>query len=255
MGDLDHERTLRLARADDIQAFDALMKASVRDIFPAFYDERQTVSAVTHVAVPDEMLIEDGTYFVIEERGAGLVACGGWSRRDKLYAGSHAGRHDARLLDPQTEPARVRAMFVRSDHARRGLGTRILEACEAAARVEGFTTLALMATLPGVQLYQRFRVPSDGRVPRPASAGWRAPERPSHGEAGRLRVVTSGATVGPVFGIGALVACRSCRRCRPHSAVAVVWPPFGRAGLWATLRRQSCTSEFIRRLAAGSPCV
>jgi GNAT superfamily N-acetyltransferase len=47
-------------------------------------------------------------------------------------------------------------MFVRADWTRRGLGTRILEACEAAARAEGFLMLALMATLPGVPLYERF---------------------------------------------------------------------------------------------------
>ena len=32
----------------------------------------------------------------------------------------------------------------------------ILEACEAAALAEGFTTLALMATLPGVLLHEKF---------------------------------------------------------------------------------------------------
>jgi GNAT superfamily N-acetyltransferase len=47
-------------------------------------------------------------------------------------------------------------MFVRGDWTRRGLGTRILEACEAAARHEGFRNLSLMATLPGYQLYQRY---------------------------------------------------------------------------------------------------
>jgi GNAT superfamily N-acetyltransferase len=125
------------------------MKASIRDIFPHFYDERQTASSVTYVAVPDVMLIDDGTYFVIEEQGMGLVACGGWSRRDKLYTGSGEGDDDARRLDPATEPARVRAMFVRGDRARRGLGTRILEACETAARNDGFRTLALLATLTG----------------------------------------------------------------------------------------------------------
>jgi GNAT superfamily N-acetyltransferase len=46
-------------------------------------------------------------------------------------------------------------MFVRSDWTRRGLGTLILEACEAAARAEGFRRLSLMATLPGVPLYER----------------------------------------------------------------------------------------------------
>lgn len=47
-------------------------------------------------------------------------------------------------------------MFVRGDWTRRGLGTRILQACEAAARAEGYRTLALMATLPGEPLYARY---------------------------------------------------------------------------------------------------
>jgi GNAT superfamily N-acetyltransferase len=45
---------------------------------------------------------------------------------------------------------------VHADWTRRGLGTRILEACEPAARQEGFTRLALVATLPGVALYKRY---------------------------------------------------------------------------------------------------
>ena len=146
---------LRLARREDADAIDALMKASIADLFPAFYDERQTASSIVHVGSVDRMLIDDGTYFVIDE-DRDLVACGGWSRRDKLYTGSGEGATDARRLDPATEPARVRAMFVRGDRTRRGLGTRILEACEAAARAEGFRDLALLATLPGVPLYQRF---------------------------------------------------------------------------------------------------
>ena len=35
----------------------------------------------------------------------------------------------------------------------RGLGRRILEECEAAARREGFSRLSLVATLPGLPLY------------------------------------------------------------------------------------------------------
>jgi GNAT superfamily N-acetyltransferase len=101
------------------------------------------------------MLVDDGTYFVLESDDE-IVACGGWSRRDRLFSGSASQEGRARLLDPATEPARVRAMFVRSDWTRRGLGTRILEACEAAARAEGFRMLSLMATLPGLLLYERF---------------------------------------------------------------------------------------------------
>jgi len=140
---------------DDQSAIDALMKASTEALFPAFYDERQTASSVRYIAHVDPMLIEDRTYFVIEADGE-IVACGGWSSRDKLFSGSTDQEGRSRFLDPATEPARIRAMFVRSDWARRGLGTRILEACEAAARAAGFRNLALMATLAGFPLYQRY---------------------------------------------------------------------------------------------------
>ncbi len=146
---------LRLAGLDEADRIDALMKASTADLFPHFYDAEQTAASVRFIASVDRTLIEDGTYFVIEA-GGDLVACGGWSRRDKLYTGSGEGAGDARLLDPATEAARVRAMFVRSDWTRRGLGTQILEACETAARADGFGTLALVATLPGLPLYEHY---------------------------------------------------------------------------------------------------
>src|SRR5436190_37078 len=100
------------------------------------------------------MLIDDGTYVVIVAVDE-LVACGGWSRPDKLFSGSPQMDGRARPLTPATEAARVRAMFVRPDWTRRGLGTRILEGCPARAKAEGIRTLSLMATLPGVLLYQR----------------------------------------------------------------------------------------------------
>jgi GNAT superfamily N-acetyltransferase len=149
------EPILRPAAPEDAPRIDALMKASIEAIFPSFYDEEQTASSSTYIGAVDPMLIEDATYFVLEADDV-IVACGGWSRRDKLFTGSSDQEGRARLLDPASEPARVRAMFVRGDWTRRGLGTRILEACEAAARREGFRTLALMATLPGIPLYDRF---------------------------------------------------------------------------------------------------
>ena len=152
---MGNQPILRLARPSEAEAIDALMKASTADLFLAYYDEAQTAASVRYIASVDRTLIADGTYFVLEA-DAELVACGGWSRRDKLYTGSGDAAGDARLLDPATEPARVRAMFVRPDWTRRGLGTRILDACEAAARAEGFRMMALVATLPGVPLYERF---------------------------------------------------------------------------------------------------
>ena len=145
----------RIAVAADEPQIAELMRSSVIALFPSYYDDRQTRSAAVHIAHVDQSLIDDGTYFVHDWHGE-IVACGGWSKRDRLYTGSGDGAADARLLDPATEPARVRAMFVRSDWTRRGLGRAILESCERAARDAGFHTLALMATLPGVPLYRSF---------------------------------------------------------------------------------------------------
>lgn len=131
------------------------MRASTLAHFPRYYDARQTASAAVHIARIDLQLIQDGTYFV-HEHGDEIVACGGWSRRDKLYNGPGPADGDTRLLDPRTEPARVRAMFVRDDWSRRGLGRAILASCERAAGAEGFTALVLGATLPGIPLYRAF---------------------------------------------------------------------------------------------------
>ena len=149
------EPILRVARIGDATAVDALMKRSAAAIFPLFYSQRQAESALQYVAQVDPMLLSDGTFFVLETGGE-VVGCGGWSRRDRLYAGSGESIGDGRLLDPAAEPAKVRAMFVRDDWTRHGLGRRILQECEAAARREGFRRLALMATLPGVPLYVAF---------------------------------------------------------------------------------------------------
>jgi GNAT superfamily N-acetyltransferase len=144
---------LRVALPSDAPEIDAVMKASTAGIFPAFYNERQTASALRFVADVDPMLLADGTYFVLETEGD-MVACGGWSRRARAYTGSGDSEDGARLLDPTTEAAHVRAMFVRPDWTRRGLGRRIMAASEDAARREGFRELQLVATLPGIPLYE-----------------------------------------------------------------------------------------------------
>jgi GNAT superfamily N-acetyltransferase len=153
---------MRVARLEDAPRIADLMRASVLELFPRFYDDRQTASAAVHIAHIDLQLIEDGTYYV-EEADGEIVACGGWSRRNKLFSGRGDSDDDARLLDPATEPARVRAMFVRSDWTRRGLGRAILERCERDAAAEGFRSLVLGATLPGELLYRAFGFAEDER--------------------------------------------------------------------------------------------
>ena len=141
---------IRTAIAADIERITDVMRESLRALGANYYDERQVESAVRFIAVADPQLIDDGTYFVVED-DSHIIACGGWSHRAKLFTGT--GSNDSRALDPQREPARVRAMFVLPTHARRGAGRMILDASEEAARAMHFRKVELMATLPGEPLY------------------------------------------------------------------------------------------------------
>jgi GNAT superfamily N-acetyltransferase len=154
---------LRIATDVDIEAITEVMRSSVLDLFRGFYSDRQIASASVHIAHVDPALVADGTYFVHESDGE-IVACGGWSRRGRLYTGSRDQADDGRLLDPAVEAAHIRAMFVRPDWTRRGLGRAILEAGRDAARAEGFQRLDLMATLAGVPLYRSFAFEERERV-------------------------------------------------------------------------------------------
>jgi GNAT superfamily N-acetyltransferase len=140
---------IRQATPADLPEIARVMRASMEALGRNDYDETQLASALRYIAVPDRQLVDDGTYFVAEEDGR-VVACGGWSARKKLFSGP--GSQDA--AEGWSDVARVRAMFVDPAFARRGLGRRILEASEKDARNAGFTKFELMATLPGVPLYE-----------------------------------------------------------------------------------------------------
>jgi GNAT superfamily N-acetyltransferase len=144
--------TLRKAVMDDIAAIERVMRESLTGLGPRTYNERQIASSLEHVAHIDRHLIADGTYFVAIDHGV-IVGCGGWSRRGKLYAGSAAQGDEDRFLDPATEPARVRAMFVLPSHARQGIGRAILDRCEEEARAAAFKSVELMAMLSGKEMY------------------------------------------------------------------------------------------------------
>jgi GNAT superfamily N-acetyltransferase len=143
---------LRCATEADVPALKELIPLSARELSRGFYSDEETESAIRYVFGPDSRLIADGTYFVVEQDGR-MAACGGWSRRRTLYGGDQMKAGEEPLLDPATEPAKVRAFFVHPDFARRGIGTLLLDACVGAARAAGFRRLELAATLPGVPLY------------------------------------------------------------------------------------------------------
>jgi GNAT superfamily N-acetyltransferase len=155
---------LRLATEEDVPALHALIEASVRGLQAGDYTQAQIEGALGTVLGLDTQLIRDGTYFVAEavevgpdpkaEASRPLAGCGGWSKRKTLFGADRGPGREPELLDPATDAAKVRAIFVHPDYARLGLGSLILATVESAAREAGFARYEMGSTLTGVPLYR-----------------------------------------------------------------------------------------------------
>ncbi len=145
---------LRLATAADQPLLQDLIARSIRELGADDYTPAQIEAALLGAFGIDTQLIRDQTYFVIETDAGEIVGCGGWSRRKTLFGSDTRDVRDDSWLDPAKDAARIRAFFIDSRHARRGLGRMLLDRCEAEATRAGFTEFALMATLPGKRLYE-----------------------------------------------------------------------------------------------------
>lgn len=143
---------IRLATIDDEPAMREIMNRAIAELLRPYLSS-EAVEASFEIMGLDSQLIADGTYFAVTDEGA-IVGCGGWSRRATLFGGDHTAGRNAALLEPAREPARVRAMYTDPAHVRRGVGRIILNACENAARAEGFRAVELAATLAGEPLYR-----------------------------------------------------------------------------------------------------
>lgn len=144
--------THRLARREDFDILKPLMDIAISENLKAFLTEEQIQSSRAIMGL-DTQLIDDGTYFIIEVDGE-LAGCGGWSRRATMYGGDQTPGRSATLLDPEKDPARIRAMYTHPNHTRKGVGRYIISLCESAAKAEGFKKMELVATLSGEPLYK-----------------------------------------------------------------------------------------------------
>jgi GNAT superfamily N-acetyltransferase len=153
---------IRLATKEDIPALEILIPLSVRTLQAPYYSPAQMEAAIGPVFGVDRQLIRDETYFVAVA-GSEIVGCGGWSRRDSVYGGDSARTQEDGLLDPERDPARVRAFFVHPQWARRGIGRAILMRCEDAILAAGFREAVMVATLAGEPLYARFGYAEEAR--------------------------------------------------------------------------------------------
>jgi GNAT superfamily N-acetyltransferase len=146
--------TSRLATRADLPLLTPVVEAAIGELQKDFLTPEQIASSRAIMGI-DTQLVDDGTYHVVLADGA-IAGCGGWSRRATLYGGDHSAGRDAALLDPATQPAKVRAMYTHPSFARRGVGRLVLSLCAPAARAEGFRSLELMATLAGLPLYRAY---------------------------------------------------------------------------------------------------
>ncbi|WP_183624574.1 GNAT family N-acetyltransferase [Novosphingobium sediminicola] len=145
--------THRIAIMDDLDNLRALMARAIDHLQTGFLTPEQ-ITASRHVMGLDTQLIKDGTYFLVESDGV-LAGCGGWSYRATLYGGdASVVAREPEVLDPARDAARIRAMYTNPDFARQGIGRRVMQVCEDAARAAGFARTEMMATMAGVPLYR-----------------------------------------------------------------------------------------------------
>ena len=100
---------LRIATRSDIPALSELIELSGRALSIGYYSPEQADAITRHVFGVDTQLVDDRTYFVIEHNDH-IVACGGWSKRRTLFGGDQTKTGSDPLLDPTTEPARIRVL-------------------------------------------------------------------------------------------------------------------------------------------------
>lgn len=163
--------TLRKATLEDQPVLHELIARSIRELGAGDYTPEQIDAALRGAFGVDTALIRDGTYFVVVTDAEEIVACGGWSHRRTLFGSDARAERDETGLDPRKDPAKIRAFFVDPAHARRGLGKALLERSESEARAAGFATLELMATLPGVRLYEKCGYQPGEQVDYPVDDG------------------------------------------------------------------------------------
>ena len=110
-------RSLRKATLADIPILEQLIAESARALTSQDYTNARIEAAIGAAWGVDTELIRDGTYFVVEDKDADLVGCGGWSRRKTLFGSDKQLGRESEVLDPSRNSARIRAFFVRPDWA------------------------------------------------------------------------------------------------------------------------------------------
>lgn len=120
---------LRYVTDDDAPAVARVQTAAARAFGPGHYTDEQ-LAHWARQRDPDDYDFEDGVHVVAESEGD--VVGWGWVRPER---------------------AELSAVYVHPEHAREGVGTRLLSRLETEAADRGCTALSLWSSLPAVPFY------------------------------------------------------------------------------------------------------
>jgi GNAT superfamily N-acetyltransferase len=151
--------TIRCATEVDLPHLHALIDASVRSLSTGDYTPAQMEGSIGSILGVDTQLIRDQTYFIAETLDAAghnvIAGSGGWSYRKTLFGADEAPGRNPEAMDPASNAAKIRAIFVHPNFVRCGLGSLLLAHVEAAAYAAGFRQFEMGSTLTGYPLYLR----------------------------------------------------------------------------------------------------
>ncbi|MEQ8397588.1 GNAT family N-acetyltransferase [Thalassobaculum sp.] len=141
---------IRHARPADIPAIRTMQERSMRVLGSEFYTSNEINNFLNLFGTMDDIVVDEGHYFVAEDHRGTILGSGGWSRSRPGYA------KPAAAIESPANPPTVRSMFVDPAFTRRGIATAIMARTERDALEQGIDTLHLTATLSGLALYEAF---------------------------------------------------------------------------------------------------
>jgi putative acetyltransferase len=128
---------IRPLGAADVDTVGAIQEAAILALGAAAYGPEQLAAWARFGWHSRHQLLRDPGGFVVAERDARVVGIGGWSP-DGLAA----------------DLAWLRYLFVHPDQAGHGIGRKLADAAEAAARASGKTALQVWSSLNAAGFYQ-----------------------------------------------------------------------------------------------------
>ncbi len=159
---------MRRATHEDVASLRDMHRASLTSLSAADYSRDQIDGFLCDVITVDPVLVDDGTYYLIEFEGR-PIASGGWTMRRPSF-----GNNVQPLAGPQLSGNRatIRAVFTAPGFTRRGLARRIMTHCEEEAVMHGLADrIELYATLTGLSLYRALGYAAEGAMSLPLSNG------------------------------------------------------------------------------------